>query len=423
MRWTDDLVKQAIVACSESSKLREAYDRWQIATGGAEATLDAFQRKLRSESTNGSAEEFLRPKPAEVAVVASEPKHVASKTLSGRFGSIDDLVKLTRKSPISFETLCDRLNSPPSKVRALISEAKERGIKLHVENDHVGVQSDTSTERAQSVGVPPTVGKRFKLGVISDLHAGSKYCLAEQIRDFVHYAYEQGVREIVVPGDLLDGFLKHSPFEVVNLSIDGQAQDLCDALPALPGLNYRAICGNHDFSHQEKIGVDVGGYLEMFFRARGRNDLHFYGDRSAMLQIGGIKIHLWHPKKGMGYAKSYAIQKQIEKYSSGEKPHLLLIGHWHVYATVYERGVHGIACPCFQGGGSAFAKSLGGAPAIGGLILSWCLTEHGTMRSYRHEMRAYFEQERPHQLDGDDDGRGIPIPSTTPQAHQPRAAA
>ena len=104
----------------------------------------------------------------------------------------------------------------------------------------------------------------------------------------------------------------------------------------------------------------------------------------------------------MGYARSYAVQKQIEKYSSGEKPAILLVGHWHTFVYCMERGVHGIACPTFQGGGSAFSKSLGGAPSIGGLVLSWELTEHGTMRGFNLEYRAYFEREKLVVLDFDE---------------------
>lgn len=51
------------------------------------------------------------------------------------------------------------------------------------------------------------------------------------------------------------------------------------------------------------------------------------------------------------------------------------------------------ADPTFQGGGSAFSKSLGGAPAIGGLILTWQMTKAGTMRGFGIEMHAYPEKE------------------------------
>jgi predicted phosphodiesterase len=311
------------------------------------------------------------------------------------------LVQVSRRGPVVFADLCDKLDLSPSKTRGLIEQAKEMGIRLHVENNHVGIRSAQPEERVRQVGIAPVIGERQKVGVISDTHLGSKYCMREQLKEFVHYAYEQGVREILHPGDVLDGMYRHGVFEVSHVGLDDQARDLFETLPQLPGLNYRAITGNHDFTFTENSGVDVGHFLTGYFRKRGRNDLHFYGNRGAFLKVKGAIVHLWHPRSGVSYARSYALQKHVEKYASGEKPNILLAGHWHVYCHVYERGVHAVACPTFQGGGSAFSKSLGGAPAIGGMILSWDLTSHGTLRSFIHEYRAYFEMEKPQIIEDD----------------------
>jgi len=304
------------------------------------------------------------------------------------------LVEVTRKGPIQFSALCDKLNLSPSKTRELIGKARQAGVALHVEHDHVGIRH-AHEEKVTTVGIAPVIGERQKVAVISDTHLGSKYCLREQLRDFIEYAYAQGVRDILHPGDVLDGMYRHGLWEVSHSGLEAQTQDLFETLPKKPGLKYHCITGNHDWTFAEASGVDVGSYMVTYFRERGRNDLHFYGNRGAFLRIKGALVHLWHPRSGSSYAKSYGIQKHIEKYSSAEKPSILLCGHWHVYCHVYERGVHGIACPTFQGGGSAFSKSLGGAPAIGGLLLSWDLTEHGTLRNFTLEKRSYFENERP----------------------------
>ncbi len=193
---------------------------------------------------------------------------------------------------------------------------------------------------------------------------------------------------------MLDGQYRHGIFEVSHTGLEDQTRDLFETLPQLPGLTYHGITGNHDFTFTEACGVEVGHFITNYFRDRGRTDFKFYGNRSAFLKIRGVLLHLWHPRSGVSYARSYGIQKQIEKYSS-IKPQIMLAGHWHVHCTVFERGIHALACPTFQGGGSAFSKSLGGAPAIGGMILSWDLTTHGTIRNFGHQYRAYFEVEKP----------------------------
>ena len=314
---------------------------------------------------------------------------------------VEKLVQFSKRGPVQFVELCDKLDLSPSKTRSLSEQTRGLGINVHVEHDHVGIKMPQPEERVRTVGIAPVVGERQKVAVISDTHLGSKYCLREQLKDFVHHAYEQGVREILHPGDVLDGMYRHGLYEVSHMGLDDQAKDLFEVLPKLKGLNYRAITGNHDFTFTESSGVDVGSYLENYFKKRGRDDIHFYGNRGAFLRVKGAVVHLWHPRSGVSYARSYAIQKHIEKYSSGEKPNILLCGHWHVYCHVYERGIHGVACPTFQGGGSAFSKSLGGAPAIGGLLLSWEQTKHGTLRNFAVEKRSYFEVEKPQQINDD----------------------
>jgi len=309
------------------------------------------------------------------------------------------LVSLTRSKPLPFVELCNRLDLSPGKTKALIAAAKTSGLLIKVDDHHVGLQVPVEDERVQATGIMPVVGKRQKVGVISDTHLGSKYCLRAELKDFVEYAYSQGVREILHPGDMLDGnYVSHGMFELSHVGLQPQIQDLVETLPKKPGLSYHAITGNHDLTFMEQNGVDVGRSITNEFKRAGRDDFHFYGNRGAFIKIRGAVVHLWHPMGGGSYAKSYKLQKQIEKYASGEKPHIVLAGHWHIYCHVYERGVHALACPTFQGGGSAFGKALGGAPTIGGMILSWEQTAHGTMRNFIHEYRAYFENEKPQQL-------------------------
>lgn len=406
MLWTSKQLSQAkaILGRYPRTRFQEALGAISEATG-REVTGSALRSVFLREQL-GPPTGFMQDEPDETGsevvdddVTPPEAEPIESESILQPSPILQKFIALTRKGPVDFHTLCDKLNLPPSKTQKVIDDALRLGVKVHVEHNHVGIRLPEPDDRVKTVGVTPVIGKRQIIGVISDTHLGSKYCLREQLQEFVHYAYEQGVRDILHPGDVVDGCYKHGMWEVSHSGLDDQAQDLFETLPALPGLNYHGITGNHDFTFTEQIGVDVGQYLANYFKERGRKDLHFYGNRGAFLKIRGAVIHLWHPRSGAGYARSYAIQKHIEKYSSGEKPNILLTGHWHVFCHVYERGVHGIACPTFQGGGSAFSKSLGGAPAIGGLILSWDVTKDGTLRSFVLEKRSYFEHEQPREIE------------------------
>jgi hypothetical protein len=310
--------------------------------------------------------------------------------------SVDMLPRLVEliKKPITFPELCDKLDMSPKKTQELIARAREAGVSVHVEHNHVAIHIPQD-DRILETKISPIVGRRFDMAHISDLHLGSKYCLREQLKDFVHRAYDRGVRQITSGGDNLDGQYRHGTFEVTHVGVEAQTRDLFETLPHLPGLTYHCITGNHDWTFTEASGVDTGHYVKSYFRDRGRNDITFYGDRGAYIKIGGIVMHLWHPGGGTSYAVSYKLQKKVESYSS-IKPQVLIAGHWHRMCYIYERGIHAMAAPCFQGGGSAFGKSLpSSAPAIGGLFLGWDVTKDGTVREFSFEKRSYFERERP----------------------------
>lgn len=409
IHWTPSLVKSATKILSRTSIDRIDAALEEISEiADAEVSIHALIAAFRRNGLD-NPHSYCKLKTVKTRIARVSDEKEADEEKAGDLENVhmQRLFKFTKKDVLNFSDLCDKMDMSPTKLKTLIAQAKEQGMRLNVENNHVGIQHPKEDERVKNVGVAPVVGERQKVAVISDTHLGSKYCLREQLREFIHYAYSQGVREILHPGDWVDGDYRHGKFEMSHMGLDDQAQDLFEVLPQLPGLTYHGITGNHDYTFTEQSGISVGQFLSNYFRERGRNDIHFYGDRSAFLKIRGIVVHLWHPRSGVSYARSYALQKQIEKYPVGAKSHVLIAGHWHVFCYVEERGVHAIACPTFQGGGSAFGKSLGGAPAIGGLLLSWDITGNGTMRSFVLEKRTYFEVEEPTRVRTEPNG--IPV--------------
>lgn len=322
---------------------------------------------------------------------------------------LETLRRVTKRGPIGLGELCDVLEMSPRQTRALIAYAQAQNLSVRLSGDRIGLGlAEPDVPVVRDVGVTPS-GNRQRIGVISDLHFGSRYCMRPQIVDFVEHAYAQGVREILVPGDVLEGNYRHAQYEVTHVSLEDQAQDAFETLPAKPGLRYYFITGNHDEQFWASSGVNVGRSIQDHFAARGRRDMVFLagGDRQAYVKIRGVVIDLWHPRSNCGYAVSYGVQNRISEYAA-IKPQILLIGHWHRFCYVYQRGVHGIACPTFQGAGARFGKSLRGGPSMGGLVLEWSLTKHGTIRDFSLAPRAYFERERPVEIFGEMDAREVP---------------
>lgn len=321
----------------------------------------------------------------------------AGPTLLSRDPLVRKLVELTKRGPVAFAELCDRLDVSPKKCRQLVERAQSAGVTIDVTHEHVQFRPSEPSSETKDTGVAAS-GARQVVGVISDTHLGSKYCLRAQLSDFVHHAYDRGAREILHAGDVLDGRYRHGMFELTHSGIELQTQDLLDTLPRLPGLTYHGITGNHDQTFSDEVGMDPGDYIEWYFKQHGRTDIKFYGVRGAYLKIRGAIVELWHPKKSPGYSLSYQLQNHVRDYGVGQKPDILIAGHWHIAVYLEQRGVHALAGGTFQGGGSAFSKSLGGAPSIGGTVLSWEVTDKRTLRRFTVERSAYYEREEVREL-------------------------
>jgi len=231
--------------------------------------------------------------------------------------------------------------------------------------------------------------RRFAVAVASDLHVGSIYCRTKAIRDFIDTAYERGIRNVLMPGDNLDGeYENHGRYEQTHVGVTKQTRAFRSVLPQRKGLRYDAILGNHEHTFHESSGLDVADYINTQFRAAGRKDLTVHGAREAFLRVHGIDICLWHPR---GSFSQLAMRKQLRGLAPGLAPRFMFTGHWHVFDRVREGRCEAFACRSFQGGGGDFGNSLPGATTVGGLIVSWAVDGHGEPHSIHVECHDYPE--------------------------------
>ena len=371
------------------------FKRWTNREGIIGPALSAIPRWIAL----GSACDVEIPVTLDVeAPVVEAPAVEATREKIHRHADFRQLAELSRK-PISFEALCDRLGRPPAYVRKLLADAAEAGMGVRTSTSDLQLSPAEQIRSVQETAILPTKSERQMVGVMSDLHCGSKYCLRAQIRDCAEYLYSRGVRHTLIPGDLVDGCYDHGKFELSHVGAEDQAADLQETLPGMPGHTWHAITGNHDCTFTAATGVNMGRLITSHFADHGRKDIRFYGDCGAFVRILGAVVHMWHPLGGCSYAKSYKLQKQIEKYGAGEKPDILLAGHLHQWCAVEDRGVFAVMCPTFQASGSIFSKRLGGQPALGGQILTWEIAGTNLVRNFGVERRRYYELELPQDIE------------------------
>lgn len=405
-RWTADVVDSVIARLRESKSVADA-------ASSLDLTVDQVRQAFRSagypppgmfvSGKNGETIGDTVPAPASLDGLRTGPGIASVGASIGRRAAstdVDTLVQATRTGARGFEELCDRLQWHPGRLRAAISAAKSQGRTIDVAGDVIGWREPEPVSDAVDIGVPPTVGGRRLIAAISDTHFGSKYCLREQLIDFLTYAYERGARHVLHSGDMLDGCYDHGRWELSHHGVHEQTEDMLATLPQLDGLTYHAIGGNHDDTFRAHTGLETGRLIEDEFARAGRTDFRYHGLRRALLLLDGVRVELWHPTGGKAYSLTYKLQNYIRDLPLGHKPDIVLAGHWHVSGHLEQRGVHAYNVPCWQGGGSAFGRSLGGAPSIGGLLISWERTHHGTIRRLACERSAYYEREQPRDIGG-----------------------
>lgn len=230
--------------------------------------------------------------------------------------------------------------------------------------------------------------RHFRIGVVSDLHENSKYTQTTHLHNFYDLAYAAGVRDYYNVGDMDDGE-KMRPghqYECYRQGADEHKDNICRLYPRKPDARTFFITGNHDASLIKHCGYNIGKAI-----AKDRDDMIYLGPDSAVVQLTPrCKMELRHPWDGTAYAISYKTQKMTDAMSGGEKPNILLIGHYHKAEYIFYRNIH-----CIQAGTfcaqTPFMKGKSIAAHMGGWILDFTVDEKGQILWFTQTFVPYYK--------------------------------
>ena len=93
---------------------------------------------------------------------------------------------------------------------------------------------------------------------------------------------------------------------------------------------------------------------------------------------------------GASYASSYRPQKIVEAYEGGQKPGILIIGHWHRTGYFPSRGVQVLLGGTFQGPTTYSVRKAFGAPGFGFWIVSCVLADDGSIVRFQPEWLPFY---------------------------------
>ncbi len=175
----------------------------------------------------------------------------------------------------------------------------------------------------------------FKFGAFGDLHAASKYTRWEVREDLTRRAERFGATAILDTGNWIDGEKSFNRYDLEVVGLDRQCQLLAKRYPKTKIPTYAVTGADHEGWYAKSEGIDVGRYCEAIMRDAGHLWTNLgYMEADIVLRNSNNPnataiLRVMHPGGGSSYALSYRPQKIIESFEGGEKPNVLLMGHYH----------------------------------------------------------------------------------------------
>jgi len=162
------------------------------------------------------------------------------------------------------------------------------------------------------------------------------------------------------------------------------------------GVTTHYIAGDdHEGWYAQREGIEIGRYLESRAKAAGRTDLHYMGyaesDVSLKCGSGEAVARIVHPGGGSSYALSYTAQKLVESYQGGEKPHILIIGHYHKAEYCFPREVHCLQAACTQDQ-SLFMRKKKLAAHVGFWEIRFTQDSRGAIKHFGQDFFHFFDR-------------------------------
>lgn len=313
----------------------------------------------------------------EIAVVRSTRSHADAALLVGR-------------SEAAVRGKRQRLGIVPPLGAAVASETKE--------TDPMKVAAKSVPIEFGKIPLEVFDGSAWtRFGMVSDTHL----CCRESRLDALQAQYDlfkkEGITTVFHAGNIVDGYVPRiNGGSVFDTTVDGQAQYVIDHYPRIDGITTHFITGDDHEGWWQKEGFNFGAYLEMLAKSQGREDLHYIGHVEADVELRcgehSQVLKVQHPGGGSAYARSYKGQKMVESFQGGEKPAILMQGHYHVSGYSFDRNVHIIGMPGFQDQ-TIFGRKKHLRFEIGGAITEFKMSKvTGAITRFRTEFNMFFDR-------------------------------
>ena len=312
---------------------------------------------------------------------------------------VDDIHSflMKTKTRVTNKDIAEKFDVSVKKVKEAISSLEKSGLNLFRVDETFQISDQINKSNPTIIPQKALIGKKVRFGFVTDNHMGSRY----ERMDVLNALYDRfkldGIDTVYNAGNVIDGEARFNKFDIHTYGMENQCKYFADKYPQRDGVNTHFITGDdHEGWYVQREGVNIGKFMEQKAIEAGRTDLHYLGhmEHDIILKAphGQAIIRIVHPGGGSSYAISYTSQKLVESYSPGEKPNILLMGHYHKMAFDFIRGVFVVQGGCTMDQ-SPFMRKKRLDAHVGGWICEYQQADNGVILSFKAEWIPFYAKE------------------------------
>ncbi len=308
-------------------------------------------------------------------------------------------LKKAKNKAFTLRELADKLDRSPGAVEDAIASLKETGFNVQVTDTEVSLSDQFAPTREIAQVLHPLSDMysfERKIGACGDNHLGSHHERLDVLNALYDLYEAEGITDVYNTGNWIEGEMRLNRHDIKVFGLDGQIQYLVDNYPQRKGITTHFVAGDdHEGWYQRNERMEIGRYAEMAMQRAGRNDFHYLGYVEADILLkaahGERILKVMHPGGGSAYATSYAPQKLIESFQGGERPEILLLGHYHKFDHGHYRNTHYVQTGCTVDQ-SIFMRKQKISAAVGGTIVTFNQAPDGAINRLKVEWIPFYDR-------------------------------
>jgi len=335
----------------------------------------------------------LRQKIIELGIIESLSRLESSDASDKLYVKVRKDLKLGKATLVD---LAQKHSTTTEHISSIISTLIRKGYNIQQLNNKYYISE--SLPKSETFRVSVEKERIVRIGVLGDNHLASKYARLDVLNALYDLYEKEGITQVYNTGNWIDGEARFNKYDILAHGIDGQIEYFLNHYPKRKGIATYLITGDdHEGWYTQREGIDVGRYMHMLARHDEwqRDDLHYIGHMEADIHFktkdGTCVMRVMHPGGGSAYALSYAPQKIVESFQGGEKPHILLIGHYHKASYDYIRDVHTLQSGTTQDQ-TPFMRKQKISAHLGGWIVEFSLDKTGAVSSFKSQWFPFFDR-------------------------------